>query len=195
MRKKYYRFFGGLLSLQESWLNKMADKGFRLIRTEKLLYEFEECKSCHVKYCVEFIAPKSMDKSRDYYDFLEDMGYRLFYKNINLNYAIGKLRWRPWGEKGGHIATDATTFNRELLIVEKTDDGKPFELHTSYEDKEKYYRNLRNPWLTIFLMTTIFTVISSSVIFGMISVMSLICVLIYQGYIMKNKYASKIKEW
>ena len=138
------------MSLQESWLNKMADKGFRLIRTEKLLYEFEECKSCHVKYCVEFIAPKSMDKSRDYYDFLEDMGYRLFYKNINLNYAIGKLRWRPCGEKGGHIATDATTF---------------------------------------------FTVISSSVIFGMISVMSLICVLIYQGYILKNKYASKIKEW
>ena len=82
MRKKYYRFFGGLVVITGN------------------------------------------------------MGYGLFYKNINLNYAIGKLRWRPWGEKGGHIATDATTFNRELLIVEKTDDGKTVELHTSYEIKK-----------------------------------------------------------
>ena len=49
MRKKYYRFFGGLVVITGNMANKMADKGFRLIRTEKLLYEFEECKLCHVK--------------------------------------------------------------------------------------------------------------------------------------------------
>ena len=37
----------------------------------------------------------------------------------------GKVRLRPWAEKGGRIATNATTFNRELLIVEKDNDGKP----------------------------------------------------------------------
>ena len=37
------------------------------------------------------------------------------------------LRLRPWAEMGGCIATNATTFNRELLIVEKSNDGKPFE--------------------------------------------------------------------
>lgn len=35
MSKKYYRFFGGLLTAQEHWLNKMSEKGYRLIRTEK----------------------------------------------------------------------------------------------------------------------------------------------------------------
>lgn len=41
MSKKCYRFFGGLLTVQKNWLNKMAEKGYRLIRTGKLLYEFE----------------------------------------------------------------------------------------------------------------------------------------------------------
>ena len=53
------------------------------------------------------------------------MGYSVFYKNINLNYSVGKVRWRPWAEIGGRIATNTTTFNRELLIVEKENDGKP----------------------------------------------------------------------
>lgn len=152
MSKKYYRFFGGLLTAQEHWLNKMSEKGYRLIRAEKMLYEFEECKPDQVKYCVEFIGQKSKANASDYHEFLEGMGYKVFYKNINLNYSVGKVRLRPWAEKGGRIATNATTFNRELLIVEKDNDGKPFELHTSYEDKENYYRNLRNPWLLILLM-------------------------------------------
>ena len=123
-----------------------------------MLYEFEECKPDQVKYCVEFIGQKSKANASDYHEFLEGMGYKVFYKNINLNYSVGKVRLRPWAEKGGRIATNATTFNRELLIVEKDNDGKPFELHTSYEDKENYYRNLRNPWLLILLMFAIFAV-------------------------------------
>ena len=51
MSKKFYRFFGGLLTAQENWLSKMSEKGYRLIRTGKLLYEFEECKPGQVKYC------------------------------------------------------------------------------------------------------------------------------------------------
>ena len=50
MAKKYYRFFGSFLIAQERWLNKMADKGYRLIRTEKLLYEFEECPPARTRY-------------------------------------------------------------------------------------------------------------------------------------------------
>ena len=145
MSKKCYRFFGGLLNTQEKWLNKMSEKGYRLVRTGKLLYEFEKCKPDEVTYCVEFIGEKSKESSIDYANFLEDMGYKVFFKNINLNYSVGKVRWRPWAERGGRIATNTTTFNREILIVEKANDGKPFELHTSYDDKEKYYRNLRNP--------------------------------------------------
>ena len=134
MSKKCYRFFGGLLNTQEKWLNKMSEKGYRLVRTGKLLYEFEKCKPDEVTYCVEFIGEKSKESSIDYANFLEDMGYKVFFKNINLNYSVGKVRWRPWAERGGRIATNTTTFNREILIVEKANDGKPFELHTSYDD-------------------------------------------------------------
>lgn len=195
MSKKYYRFFGGLLTAQANWLNKMSEKGYRLIRTGKMLYEFEECKPNQVKYCVEFIGQKSKDNAKDYHDFLEDMGYKVFYKSINLNYSIGKVRWRPWAEKGGRIATNATTFNRELLIVEKANDGKPFELHTSYEDKESYYSNLRNPWLLMVLMFAIFTVANRSIVLGMLTLSLLIPVLVYQAEIMKNRHEAKTKEW
>jgi len=195
MSKKFYRFFGGLLTAQENWLNKMSEKGYRLIRTGKLLYEFEECRPSQVKYCVEFIGQKSKDNAKDYHDFLEEMGYVVFYKNINLNYSAGKVRWRPWAEKGGRIATNATTFNRELLIVEKENDGKPFELHTSYEDKESYYNTLRNPWLLLLLMFAVFTAVNRSIIFGILALISLIPVIVYQSQIMKSRREAKTKEW
>lgn len=114
----------------------MSEKGYRLVRTGKILYEFKKCNPNKVLYCVEFIGEKSKESAKDYSGFLKDMGYKVFSKNINLNYSVGKVRWRPWAENGGRIATNATTFNRELLIVEKENDGKPFELHTSYEDKK-----------------------------------------------------------
>lgn len=113
--------------MQEKWLNKMADEGYRLVRTGKMLYEFEKCEPKQVLYHVEFIGNESREKAQDYCDLLEDMGYRIFYKNVNLSYSVGKIRLRPWAEKGGRVATKATTFNHELLIIEKENDGKPFE--------------------------------------------------------------------
>ena len=193
MSKKCYRFFGGLLTAQEHWLNKMSEKGYRLIRAEKMLYEFEACKPDQVKYCVEFIAQKSKANASDYHEFLEGMGYKVFYKNINLNYSVGKVRLRPWAEKGGRIATNATTFNRELLIVEKDNDGKPFELHTSYADKEKYYRNLRNPWLFLLLLFALFALIKHSLALGIFSLVSAIPSILYQIQIIVVR--QKAKTW
>ena len=141
MSKKCYRFFGGLLTAQEHWLNKMSEKGYRLIRAEKMLYEFEACKPDQVKYCVEFIGQKSKANASDYHEFLEGMGY------------------------------------------------------TSYEDKENYYRNLRNPWLLILLMFAIFAVAKCSVVFGVLALVSLIPVLVYQTQVMQNKREGKTKEW
>lgn len=86
--KRHYRFFGGFLAAQERWLNKMADRGYRLIRTEKLLYEFEECPPAQKRYRIEFIGGKSKQKAAEYRRFLEDMGYGVYYKNINLNYSV-----------------------------------------------------------------------------------------------------------
>ena len=84
---------------------------------------------------------------------------------------------------------------RELLIVEKENDGKPFELHTSYEDRANYYSNLRNPWLLLMLMLVAFATVNRSVILGIVAVIFLIPVIIYQLQIMKNRHEAKMKEW
>ena len=195
MSKKCCRFFGGLLDTQEKWLNKMSGMGYRLVRTGKMLYEFERCRPNEFQHRIDFIGEKSKADAEEYRRFLEDMGYKAFFKNINLNYSAGKLRWRPWAEKGGRIAANSTTFNRELPIAEKKNDGKPFELHTSYEDKARYYANLRNPRLMLFIFFGAFWAAQRSVPFLILGAISLVPTLIYHTRAMKNSREAKTREW
>lgn len=194
MNKKCYRFYGGLIASQEKWLNRMAEKGYRLIRAGKLLYEFEECKPGQVQYCVEFIGQKSKESADDYARFLEDCGYHVFFKNINLNWSVGKAVVRPWADKGGRIATNSTTFNRELLIVEKETDGKPFQLHTTYEDKQDYIKNMRKPWLFLFIVSAVLGIAMRQLVWGIFAVISLIGLIVFQLELRKLKKKADIKE-
>lgn len=140
------RYFAGFMKSQAKWLNSMADKGWRLVKTGKLQYEFEDCAPGRYRYTVEYVGDRSFEEEQDYKAFLEEMGYRVFYKNINLDYSLYKVTWRPWADKGGRISTTQNTYNRELLIVEKENDGRPFELHTEKEDLAEYYRRISYPW-------------------------------------------------
>ena len=81
------------------------------------------------------------------------------------------------------------------MVGFKANDGKPFELHTSYDDKEKYYRNLRNPWLFLLLMFALFAVTKQSIIFGIFALVSVIPGSIYQIQIMKIRKEAKTQEW
>ena len=195
MEKRHYRFYGGLLSAQEHWLNKMSEKGYRLIESKKLLYRFEKCKPGQFQYRIEFIGEKSKTNAENYRNFLEEMGYKVFYKNINLNYSVGKIRCRPWADRNGPIATNATTYNRELLIIENERDDMPFELHTSFKDKETYYKSLCKPWLSLFLLCSMLNIINLSLAFCAISLTALIPPLLYLAEIFKLKQDAKIKEW
>lgn len=192
--KKYY-FFGSFLSAQEKWLNKMASLGYRLVRTEKLLYEFEECAPDKYRYRVEFIGEKSKEHAEEYKSFLEtEMGYRVIFKNINLNYSVGKIRYRPWAEKGGRAATKSTTFDRELLIVEKENDEKPFELHTSYEDMISYYKTLQKPWLYFLIIFGVLGIAMRAAVCGAFAAVSLVPVLVYHISAAKLKREAITKE-
>ncbi len=144
MKKK--RFFAGLMGRQERWLNRMAAQGHRLVHTGKLEYEFADCAPDAYEYRVEYVGHLSMENARAYKEFLEELGYRVFYKNINLNYSVGKVVARPWAEPGGRLATTETGLNRELLIVEKVRDGKPFELHSTQADRVRYLKVLQRPY-------------------------------------------------
>lgn len=195
MDKRCFRYYGGLLASQEKWLNKMAMKGFRLKRVGKLLYEFDKCLPGQYEYRVEFVGQKSPTDSLRYRSFLEDIGYTVFYKNINLNYSLGKIRYRPWAEKGARISTNATTFNRELLIVEKKHDGKPFELHTSYEDQIAYYGSLRNLWLFVFFPLLLLVIFNMTYLNGALAILPLFPIVMYQARIYRVKKRLRIKEW
>lgn len=142
---KKNRFFWIFLESQEKWLNKMSNKGYRLTGTTIGGYEFEECVPGRYVYAVEYVGNKSREACESYKQFLEDMGYRVYYKNINLDYSVGKVEVRPWADKGGVFATNRTTHNKEIMLVEKEADGKPFELHTTAEDKISYYTQLIKP--------------------------------------------------
>lgn len=148
---KKFRFFAGFLTAQEKWLNKMSQKGYRLTGTTIGSYEFTECEPGKYVYAAEYVGNKSAADSNAYKEFLEDLGYTVYYKNINLDFSVGKVEIRPWADKGGRIATDRGSHNKEIMLIEKEEDGKPFELHTTAADKAAYCYSMAKPSLFLAL--------------------------------------------
>ena len=178
---RVYRFYGGRVRAQERWLNKMAEQGYKLVGTTKATYEFMKCCVEEYQYKVEYVGHMSKEKIDDYIIFLHDLGYATFFKNASIDYSVGKVEFRPWAEKGGRVATGKTTLHRELLIVEKKADGKPFDLHTTYEDQLGYYRSMRKPWLFLLLLFLILWLAFNSVVclaFGAFFLLSIIPILL-----------------
>jgi len=192
--KKAYRFFGGLVQSQENWLNRMSDKGYRLVRTTKASYEFEDCKPGQYQYKVEFIGQKSKENADDYARFLEDCGYRVFFKNINLDYSIGKVEGRPWAEKGGRIATKGTTLYKELLIVEKENDGKEFQLHTTVEDRISCYLSLMRPWIFLLIVCAAAWLFTKQPAWTVFVAISLVLLIPYLIELLKLKREGRVRE-
>lgn len=195
MKKTAYRFFGAFLAAQEKWLNRMADNGFRLVRVGKLRYEFEPCAPGAVCYRVEWIGQKSQQGAQDYAAFLRELGYRVWFKNVNLSLSAGKVRLRPWADPGGRIATGSTTFNRELLIVEKESDGQPFALHTTYEDQRQYYRTLRKPYLFSFAVCAAMALWGRIGLFAVFAAVLAVPAVLYSIEEARLKKQSDTEEW
>lgn len=192
--KQCYRYFWSLTGAQARWLNKMADRGFRLVRTEKLLYQFEPCAPGRYRYCVEFVGHKSRADADGYARFLEEFGYRVFFKSINLDWNVGKVEGRPWAEPGGRLASNATTYNRELLIVEKENDGRPFELHTTVEDKAKYYRACSRPALFLFAVMAAVAALTRSWVAAGFGALALVILARYQIALARLKKQGGLEE-
>lgn len=164
---------------QRKWLNEMAAKGYRLVRAGKLEYEFEECEPGRYVYEIEYIGDKSFEHGKEYKEFLESFGYKVFYKNINLDYSVGKATINPFAEKGGRVMTNKTGYNKELLIIEKENDGRPFELHSTLADKIHYYQKLRNPWI---IMTAVFMITGVLFLKMLLLIFGIICLVIAGRY-------------
>lgn len=194
MNKKCYRYFAGAIGWHEKWLNKMAAKGWRLVGVGKLMYEWEPCEPGQYQYKVEYVGNRSWESSQKYTGFLQDCGYRTFYRGINLNWSAMKVVARPWADPGGRLAISATTYNRELLIVEKQNDGKPFELHTSYADIANSYREMRRPWAFTLLVTLGMAIVLRSPVWGILSALIVVQLIVFQVRIHKLMQKEDVQE-
>lgn len=173
MYKKVFKYFFDSIAGQEKWLNKMSDKGFRLLQATKLMYEFQRCNPSEYEYRVEFVADKSYKELKEYIDFLGGMGLRCLTQNMNINYALGRIKWRPWAKGTGMIATSPGNINKELLIIEKKRDAGTFELHTGLDDLINYYRTIRNAYGYASIVTILLAALGSSShdIFGLFAML------------------------
>ena len=126
-----YRYFGPMLRAQAKWLNKMARRGWRLADTGKLDYSFVPCEPGEYQYAVDYVGNFSRGHGEDYAQFLAGCGYRTWFKNVNLQWSRGKLRWNPAGEPGARISLRAHDLDRELIIVERRGRAGEFRLYTT----------------------------------------------------------------
>lgn len=198
---KKRKFFAGFMGSQAKWLNSMSAKGYRMVKTGKLEYEFEECEPGQYIYAVEYVGDMSFEEEEKYKAFLEEMGYKVFYKNINLDYSAYKVTFRPMANKGGRVSSTAanSTYNKELLIVEKVNDGKPFELHTEKEDLTEYYKRLSYPWyFMVFVMLAaavfVWPAIPGVAILGALAVLFSLPIIHMAVKIRKIKKDGKLEE-
>lgn len=185
VRMKCYRFYGVFITAQEKWLNEMAMKGYRLSHTGKLLYEFEECEPGRYEYKIEYVGQQSRESVQNYKFLLESRGYRVFYKNVNLDYSIGKVQLQPWADKEAWIATNANILNRELLIIEKEIeidvDGKDI----LNQSRLKYYRRMRNLYFLLLFIFIIADIIRPTLVFTIFTAITCVSFAFFQIQLMK----------
>ena len=194
MNKTYYRFFGGLMASQERWLNRMAQQGLRLVETGKLSYTFAPCQPGQYQYRVEYVGNKSRQGGEEYAEFLEGFGYRTFFKNINLNYSVGKVQLRPEADPGGRLATNRTTYNRELLIVEGPG-GEPLQLWTTHEDRLTYCKTLQKPWLVAAIAAVLLGVLTESSAGFVLAAVCLVPLALFQREKHFLRRQAQTQEW
>jgi len=149
MEKKVIRFFTDFIEKQEQWLNEMALQGFRLVRCSGMVYEFRQCEPGEYHYCVEFVGEKPYAGQKAYSNFSKSSGYRVYNKNINLSWALAKVRIRTFADKPGKEQVVPGAYKKELLIIEKRNDGEPFVVYTDKHYLLDYIKIIRNSSLGI----------------------------------------------
>lgn len=152
MIKKFKLFISPIPAL-EKWLNKMSSEGYRLVKAGKIFFYFERCERNKYVYAVDYVANKSYDDLMEYENFLEQSKIKYIEKSGNVGkFSLWNIRWRPYADKGAKIATSNGMINREFLILEKENDGKPFDIYTTIGDKINALKNMRKPTVALMFL-------------------------------------------
>ena len=193
-RKLVVAFFGGLIKAQEKWLNKKASQGWRLIKSGIMTYTFERCEPGEYQYAVDYVGSKAFEEAEEYHDFLESMGYRVLYKNINPTYTLLRIRFRPFKKKPWVPVTNLNAYNRELLIVERKAEEGEFKLHTSGEDIKNYYMDLVAPYVFLLVLFEGLAIVTANLYAGAIAALFLIPIIVYLKEVHRVKKVEKTEE-
>lgn len=149
-----FKFFFRPISDLKKWLNKMSDKGYRLKKTGSIFYYFEQCEKGKYIYDVDFVANKSYSELKNYEIFLEESNIKYIEKAASVGkLAIGNVRWRPYADKAARVATSNGMIKRELLILEKENNGKDFAINTTIKDKINSLKIMRRPTISMIVFT------------------------------------------
>lgn len=143
--KKIKIFLNHIKEVPE-YLNKMSDKGYRLKTVNHCVFEFEKSDKKYY-YGIQFIGYNPNKENTNYINFLKDSECRTFRIPLNqLNFAFGKLRFRPFAKGSAKLSTSFDNYNKEFLIVESLD-KHVVHLLTDPSDLHLMYTQLKNAYL------------------------------------------------
>lgn len=148
---KVFKIFFSDIDKQEKWLNSMAQKKLRLIKTSKLFYYFEETPIKYA-YQVQCVFDKNVDELNEYIEFLRETNINVLKKNFAVGSVVHKKR--KLDPLSGKIKKDQN-YNSELLILEKIDDGNSFQIYSTNKDKLDYYKKVRRYFVSYLLFLLI----------------------------------------
>lgn len=157
---KKFKLFLNPVESREKWLNKMANRGFKLNSVSGMgtVYEFVETDRKY-EYKVQYIGYMSNSKRLEYETFLGDANYKFWNVQINLGQvSIGRVKLRPYASGSGKLATSPGMINKEILIVEKLVSDGEFKLFTDVESSIVDLKMRRRSYIYLLSIITFFTV-------------------------------------
>lgn len=155
MIRKFKFFFRPITSLTK-WLNQMSAKGYRLIKVGSIFYYFKKSRKEKYIYTVDFVANKSYSELKEYQSFLNELSIKHMTKPTSIGkMSKGNIRLRPFADSNARIATSNGMIKKELLILEKEDDGKGFEINTNIKDKINSLKKMRKPTIVMLIFVGI----------------------------------------
>lgn len=149
---KNFKVFLNPIEGQEKWLNEKSAEGLKLSGVGRFTYEFTKCEPNQYQYAVDYIGNKSNIERKEYESFLDDLKINYYEKPLNFGqFSIGRTKYRPYAGKGGRLAASKGMINREILILEKKNNGKTFNIYNNVKDKIIALKERKKPY--IYLLT------------------------------------------
>lgn len=155
---KKFKLFLNPVEGRENWLNRMAQRGYRLSRITSLglVYEFEKT-DVEYEYKVQYIGYMANDERIEYEGFLKDLDYGFWIAALNTaQVSFGRAKYRPFARRGGKIATSPGMINKELIIIERKASDSEFKVFSDVQSSLEDLRFRRRSYIYLLGMIAAF---------------------------------------